>query len=519
MHLKGEEFRCVYNFVMEWYLECVSNCDETPGKCKQCTRLGLHCSGAIQGSMIIDMTERVKNKKPRKRKQRVLQPPVETHQTDIGAQVSIKADEISRREAPRGLAIRPSPIEASPGVISPTPEATGCVLDVNPTIIGCRQHFRLAFPYQPSLVEIYDQAFIYQFVELHKGWKAPKKYDGDMPWVTRLPELSSSSAKPVIKYSIRAASMAFYGQAHQDVSVMTDSYRWYSTGLALQRGCISDLEESHIPGIEEVIVPMVMSLYEVVASTTQTSVFHHLDAASNVLNMRGPTNCTTGLPHQLLKVMRVTSANVSLMTNSPSLFSSRPWLTLPFSANPKQPLQLLTDIILSIPHCLSLSGRRCSLVQFFDAPPSNQTIRASIFSRATDLQTALLAWHQTHSEPTFRDTLTALTACTYHAASLVVQLILSATSPFPSASPSSSLTASHSHSRSVASHATSILQISRFLEYLRPVGFDLMRSIFALAVVALLSPSEGQKGEATKMLERWGQDRGLSGICSAWKIV
>jgi hypothetical protein len=103
--------------------------------------------------------------------------------------------------------------------------------------------------------------------------------------------------------------MAFYAKLHKDVSVLVDSYRWYTKSLNNQRALLSKLGKDSMPNDEEVLAPLVLGLYEVYAGTTPTSVFQHLTAAMRILEMRGPHNCTTGVPFSLFRALRVSDVS------------------------------------------------------------------------------------------------------------------------------------------------------------------------------------------------------------------
>ena len=106
--------------------------------------------------------------------------------------------------------------------------------------------------------------------------------------------------------------MAFYAKLHKDLPVQTDSYRWYVPGLNRQWAALSKLDETTTPDIKEVLVPIILSLYKVFTGTTPMGVFQHLEATAKIFEKRGPSNCITGVAHQLFKAMRVTNVSISL---------------------------------------------------------------------------------------------------------------------------------------------------------------------------------------------------------------
>jgi hypothetical protein len=106
--------------------------------------------------------------------------------------------------------------------------------------------------------------------------------------------------------------MTFYVKLHKDLPVQTGSYRWYVPGLNRQWAALSRLDETTTPDIKEVLVPIILSLYKVFTGTTPMSVFQHLAATAKIFEIRGPSNCITGVAHQLFKAMRVTNVSIPL---------------------------------------------------------------------------------------------------------------------------------------------------------------------------------------------------------------
>lgn len=43
-----------------------------------------------------------------------------------------------------------------------------------------------------------------------------------------------------------------------------------------------------------------------------------------------------------------------------------------------------------------------------------------------------------------------------------------------------------------------------------------MRSVFPLVVVASVGPRIEEESVARDMLDRWGQKKGMAGLCKAW---
>lgn len=163
--------------------------------------------------------------------------------------------------------------------------------------------------YQPSRIQgdALDTAFLLHFVEMNQN---TRNYTPEIPWLTHLPILHSRAVKPAVKLSIRAASMAFFAKIHNDPTILVDSYRWYTVSLSAQRQSLSRLTgPDRIPDDEEILVPIILGLYEVYAGTTSDSVLHHVAAACEIIKMRGPTKVKSGVVWPLFKAMRVSDVS------------------------------------------------------------------------------------------------------------------------------------------------------------------------------------------------------------------
>ncbi|KAF2732488.1 hypothetical protein EJ04DRAFT_565947 [Polyplosphaeria fusca] len=411
-----------------------------------------------------------------------------------------------------------------------------------------RSQWKLPFYYEPSKAEFFDHAFISHFVELNRS---VRPYNTELPWVAQVPGLHTKATKPALKLSLRAACMAFYAQVHQDAAILTDSYRWYTRSLTSQRQALSRLGKNAIPDDEEILVPIILGLYEVYAGTTPTSVFQHLTAATRIFQLRGPSSCITGVGHVLLRAIRTSDSHKAVIFNEPSILSTQEWMTVPFSVSAKNGHQTLTDIILQIPSCTALCGLTGNLGDIFVQQIPDAIDLRHAQRRTAELIQELEDWGNQYPHLCTRsdgpmfvsmdmsipsaedpgspslvlpDTFVALTAATYKATRLILTLLQNKISPNVLTTPIS-LTHSDSSTNSpspdaIASatlDAQSILDITLFLETNRPVGMDFMRSIFPLVLVASLGPGVKEQQAAKKMLTRWGTSRGVGGLCGAWK--
>lgn len=170
-------------------------------------------------------------------------------------------------------------------------------------------------------VEIFDHMLVSQFVALQTH-PQPNMPPG---WATRLLEFFSYSKQPALKYSIRAVSTAFYAVHNNDRAAHAEACRWYIRGLSSHQAHLSRslslLEttspgEKSLPGVEEILIPIILCLFEVFACTSSAACYQHLSAACKMVEMRGPENCQRGPIHQLFCTMRVSDTSLSLECSS-----------------------------------------------------------------------------------------------------------------------------------------------------------------------------------------------------------
>jgi hypothetical protein len=175
--------------------------------------------------------------------------------------------------------------------------------EVERAVTAIRYQYRPPTFYQPSKVhpEALDTAFLAHYVQLNSG---SRTYSPEIQWLNHLPRIHASATKPAVKLSLRAVSMAFYAKLHHDPSILVDSWRWYSVSLSAQRMSIARLRGDIIPEEGEVLVPLILSLYEVYVGSTASGAMIHLAAAAKMMNLRGPSNCKTGAIWPLFKGIR-----------------------------------------------------------------------------------------------------------------------------------------------------------------------------------------------------------------------
>jgi hypothetical protein len=239
-------------------------------------------------------------------------------------------------------------------------------------------------------------------------------------------------------------------------------------------------------------------------------------------------------------------------------------MTIPFINMPRNAHHDLADIMLMIPECTNLCGIEGSLRTFFNSPfPSNVDLEpcrkrtkelikdldewAASYPYLTTLSSGLHiveanmatlsvsgvkpAFEGSSTDVVLPDSFVALTIATFESVQLTLTLLLhkldtqdptlrdaNAQSSLPSI-PSRPLLPSPSSSalfNQAIRSAEIILKTAGHLEGTKSVGFDFIRSVTPVVVVAILGPTAELTSNAMAMLKRWGEKRGMNGLVGAW---
>jgi hypothetical protein len=425
--------------------------------------------------------------------------------------------------------------------------------DVERAVTAIRYQYRPPTFYQPAKVhpEALDTAFLAHYVQLNSG---NKTYSPEIQWLNHLPRIHATATKPAVKLSLRAVSMAFYAKLHHDQSILVDSWRWYSVSLSAQRMSIAKLRGDDIPEEGEVLVPLILALYEVYCGTSGSGALMHLGAAAKMMNMRGPSNCRTGAIWPLFKGIRnadVSSnqfqAHRSIVFGKPSIYSSPEWMTIPFIDMPRDAHQRLADISLMIPVCIQMLQIEGSLRVFFETPISpyvdvessrELTIKllgdlddwAARYPNLTNISKdpqdilqvsnrsgkGLDIANEDLSNPHLPDTFIALIASNFVSTKLLLNMIMYKIATQARTPPSTPASTTAEYFDQATRCAKAILRGAAIVENAQTSGFDLLRSISPLVTVVCAGPGEEQFREAKAMLHRWGaRIGGLSSIMDA----
>jgi len=243
------------------------------------------------------MTERIVKPRGRKKKETTRAAMVIRQKSTENANASCSSDEANTELQQKTTALDmpvPSPM---------FPRERRYSADVERAVTAIRYQYRPPTFYQPSKVkpEALDAAFLAHYVQLNAG---SRSYSPEIQWLNHLPRIHADATKPAVRLSLRAVSMAFYAKLHHDPSILLDSWRWYSVSLNAQRLSLSRLKGNDIPEEGEVLVPLILALYELYCGTTASGAMIHLSAAAKIMNLRGPSNCRTGAIWPLFKGIR-----------------------------------------------------------------------------------------------------------------------------------------------------------------------------------------------------------------------
>ncbi|KAF2825321.1 hypothetical protein CC86DRAFT_295060 [Ophiobolus disseminans] len=393
--------------------------------------------------------------------------------------------------------------------------------------------------YQPSNIkaEALDAAFLAHYVRLNAS---SRTYSPEIQWINHLPRLFAEATKPAVRLSLRAISMASYARSHHDPSIMVDSWRWYSVSLRAQRISLSKLKGDEIPEEGEVLVPIILTLYELYFGTAASSSMVHIGAAAKIMNMRGPSNCRTGAIWPLFKGIRNAEAHQSVIAGKPSVYSSPDWMTIPFIDMPRDAHQRIADIELMIPVCMEKLQTGGNLRVCFETripsgadlePCRKLTIKlladlhdwAASYPNLTTISDdphdtwnvakrsglGLDIANEDSSSPPLPDSFISLIASMYLATKLTVNMLMHKMDTEGSTPPSTI----PRYFEEACWCAETILRGAAIVEKAQTPGFDLVRSIAPLIIVICVGPKEGQSQAAREMLQRWGAKiGGLSSI-------
>lgn len=163
-------------------------------------------------------------------------------------------------------------------------------------------------PPERSLIQ--EQIYLARYIDFSRAPLAPNHSSA---WTLSTSEQAYCARLPAFKLCLQAASMAFYAYINHDARVQAASFRLYVAGLNSYRQLLSTpvscFKRLEVPEIGKILIPVFLSMFEIVSCTSAVGCFLHLYAACSIMYYWGPEKCQTGTAHQLFLSMRI--ANVS----------------------------------------------------------------------------------------------------------------------------------------------------------------------------------------------------------------
>lgn len=215
----------------------------------------------------------------------------------------------------------------------------------------------------------------------------------------------------------------------------------------------------------------------------------------------------------------------------PSIFASDEWCTVPYVQQGKGLLDKLGDILLQFPEIYAARNSmhaHQAQNRVSDQPRYNVEAQAlgliarlqtywqesrnslypgndhSSFVEITDFESASSDWIIENTVPvTYRDPFVATCVAMYDAATVLANsLVWESGAGFTEV-----------YKQRVVIHCASILEAVAYHESRGPSSGGSIQMVFPLKVISRVTPSDDQRRQAQIALRRWGERRGVDGIC------
>jgi hypothetical protein len=134
------------------------------------------------------------------------------------------------------------------------------------------------------------------------GFKTSAK-NNPPTWLDELALFITLPNPILVKHSIRAGSMFFYGSLTGDVSIQTESRKWYSKSLQDLQGLLSQKSSSFTGDI--ICAVVMLAHFETLAGTSTEAWFQHVRGAAKMLENGGAESCREGFLHQIFRHLRL----------------------------------------------------------------------------------------------------------------------------------------------------------------------------------------------------------------------
>ena len=215
----------------------------------------------------------------------------------------------------------------------------------------------------------------------------------------------------------------------------------------------------------------------------------------------------------------------------PSILASEEWCTVPYLQQGKRPLDKLGDILLQFPRIYAArNNMRKQRAQERLSDPLGYNVETqaqelitrlqtywqecrdlispgydySNFAERTNFETVSSKWIIEITVPiTYRDPFVATSVAMYDAATVLANSLV-----WQSGARSIEL-----YKQRIVIHCASILQAAVYHESQGPNSGGSIQMVFPLKVICRVTPSDDQRQQAEIALARWGENRGVDGIC------
>ena len=216
----------------------------------------------------------------------------------------------------------------------------------------------------------------------------------------------------------------------------------------------------------------------------------------------------------------------------PSIFASDEWCTVPYLQQGKGLLDKLGDILLQFPRIYAArdsmraqqAQNRVSDQLGYNVEAQAQDLIArlqtywqecrnviysgydySSFFEITNFETESSDWIIEATVPiTYRDPFIATSVAMYDAATVLAHALVC----------ESGAGFTELYKQRIAIHCASILQAVLYHQSRGPNSGGSIQMVFPLKVVCRVTPSDDQRRQAQTALRRWGERRGVDGICN-----
>ena len=215
----------------------------------------------------------------------------------------------------------------------------------------------------------------------------------------------------------------------------------------------------------------------------------------------------------------------------PSIFASEEWCTVPYLQYGKGPLDKLGDILLQFPIVYAARNRMSAQrAKDRDSDSTGYNVEAqaqgliarlqtywqecgnalypgydySYFVESTNFETDSSDWVIKAKGPiTYRDPFVATGVAMYDAATVLANALVW----------ESGASFTELYKQRIVIHCASILQAVAYHETRGPNSGGSIQMVLPLKVVCRVTPSDDQRRQAEIALRRWGEGRGVDGIC------